>query len=146
MTLPHRAGDPYQHPFGTLRHYYGDVVRVFFVAVAILTGLSIPFSGDIAAAVLSGVPAIVVLLVLAGLTNPHGKIVLILNVLASAAGLIFTQLIALSSYAGENYIFFALFEFMSVLLMAALYFSVKNVRAMVTNKIGRVEGVGEFDE
>jgi hypothetical protein len=146
MTLPHPAGDPYQEPFGTVRHYYGDAVRMIFVAVAILIGLTVPLSGDIAVAVLSGAPVIVGLLVLAGLTHPHGKIILFLNVLASGAGVILSQIIALAAYAQENLVLFVLFEFISVLLMAALYFSVKNVRALLTRKIGHIDGVDEFSE
>lgn len=146
MTLPHPAGDPYQEPFGTVPHYYGDAVRMIFVAVSVMIGLTVPFSGDIAVAVLSGAPAIVALLVLAGLTSPHGKLVLILNVFASGAGVIISQIIALSAYTHENLVPFVVFEFMSVLLMAALYFSVKNVRALLTRKIGHIDGVGEFDE
>lgn len=146
MTLPHDAGDPFRYPFGTLEHYYGDAVRMLFLAIAILIGAAVPFSGELRTGALIGAPSIVALLVLAGLTNPHGKVILALNALAAGTGVVLSQLIALAAYAAESYPFFALMEFISVLLMVALYFSIKTVRAMATNKIGKIDGVGEFDD
>ncbi len=146
MTLPHPAGDPFRYPFGTLSHYYGDAVRLLFLAVAVMVGVAIPFSGELRMGALIGAPSIVVLLVLAGLTNPHGKIVLVMNAIVAGAGVVFTQLIALAAYGAGGYPFFAFIECMSVLLMVSLYLSIKNVRAMAAHKIGRVDGMGEFDE
>ena len=146
MTLPHPARDPYRQPFGSVNHYYGDVVRMLFVAVAIMIGVAVPFSGELRMGALIGAPSIVALLVLAGITNPHGKMVLVLNALIAGAGVIFTQLVALSAFGAQQYPFFAFIECMSVLLMAALYLSIKTVRAMAAHKIGKVDGVDEFDE
>lgn len=146
MTLPHPADDSFLHPFGAVRHYYGDTVRALFVALAVVIGLAVPLSPDLAAGTLVGVPAILALLVLAGLTNPHGKSVLVLNALASGAGVVLSQVFALGAYGQELFPLFAFLELISVLFMASLYFSVKNVRAMAAGKIGRIDGVGEFDE
>lgn len=146
MTVPHPAADPFRYPFGTLSHYYGDTVRALFLAVAVMVGIAIPFSGELRMGALIGAPSIVALLVLAGLTNPHGKVVLILNALFAGAGVVFTQLIALAAYGAGGYPFFAFIECMSVILMVALYLSIKNVRAMASHRIGKVEGVGEFEE
>ncbi|MHB1086293.1 MAG: hypothetical protein ACYCZ0_00925 [Minisyncoccota bacterium] len=143
---PYPEGDPYRPPFGTLNHYYGDAVRMLFVAVAIMTGIAIPFSGELRMGALIGAPSIVVLLILAGLTNPHGKVVLALNALVAGVGVVFTQLIALAAFGASGYPFFAFMECMSVLLMTALYLSIKNVRAMAAHKIGKVDGAGEFEE
>ena len=135
-----------QHLLGTVRHYYGDAVRALFVAVAVMTGIAIPLSGELRLGVLVGAPVIVVALVLAGLTNPHGKTVLILNTFASGLGVVLSQLVALNAYAQESFFFFGFVEILSLILMSALYFSVKNVRAMAAHKIGQVDEVGEFDE
>lgn len=121
-------------------------MRILFVALAIMIGIAIPFSGELRMGALIGAPCIVLLLILAGLTNPHGKIVLVLNALASGAGVVLTQLIAVAAYGNEMYPFFAFMEAVSVLLMVALYLSIKNVRAMAAHKIGKIDGVGEFDE
>ncbi len=135
-----------QHPFGTVRHYYGDAVRILFVAAAILTGVAIPLSGELQSGIVLGAPIIVALLVLAGLTNPHGRSVLIANAIASGLGVVISQYIAIQAYDQDFFSFFAFMEFISILMMAALYFSVKNVRAMASHKIGQIDGVGEFDE
>lgn len=146
MTLPYPAGHPSQYPFGHIKHYYGDAVRIIFVALAVMTGVSIPMSGQIRAGIIIGVPAIILLLVLAGLTSPHGRSILVLNTVVSGAGILLTQAVALSAYSYERYALFLFVEFMSALLMAALYFSVKTVRAMATHRIGRPDEVGEFDQ
>lgn len=146
MDTQHPTRDFYQFPLGTVRHYYGDVARLLFILVAILIGISIPLGDNFSAGVASGAPLIVLLVVLAGLTNPHGKIVLVLDAIVSLLGVMVAQTIALSYYANDNMTLFGIFEIMSLLLLIALYFSVKTVRAMMTNKIGHGSGVGEFDE
>lgn len=145
MTLPHGPGDPYQYPFGTVQHYYGDIVRVLFVAVAIMTGVAVPFIGNVLAGAYVGAPAIVALLVLAGLTNPLGRTVLVLDAIVSGFGVILTQLVAIAAFSNGLFPLFAFLEFMSFLLMVALYFSVKTVRAMMAHKIGRPDRTDDFD-
>lgn len=146
MTLPHPAGDPFQHPFGTVAHYYGDIVRALFVAAAIMAGVAIPFSGELTTGAIIGAPAIVILLVLAGLTNPHGKTIVTLDAVVSAAGVVFTQLLALSAYSQEYFPLFAFLEAISIVFMAALYFSVKTLRAMAAHKVGKADDAREFDD
>ncbi len=144
MTLPYPAGHPSQYPFGQIRHYYGDVVRALFITLAVLCGISIPTVGDLQTTAPIGVLVIVVLLVLAGLTSPHGKIVLVLNAVTSGALLVGAQLTALGYYAREFYVAFALLEAVSIVAMVALYYSVKTVRAKFAGKIGKVESPEEF--
>jgi hypothetical protein len=146
MVGPRTYGDPLFPPFGSVSHYYGDIVRSLFLGAAIMTGLAIPFTPNIQSSVLLGAPAIVALLVLAGLTHPHGKIVLIFDVAAAALGVVATQLLAIGVYQ-EGWLPLAVFiEVLSIVFMAALYFGIKTLRAMVMGKVGKIDGVGEFDE
>ena len=126
-------------------HYYGDVVRIIFVICAITIGVLIPVSGSLTVGVI-GVPIVLMLMVLAGFTNPHSKIVMILDTVAAVLGLIVAEVYAIAAYLSESLYIFLTFEALCVLLLIALYFSAKNVRAALMHKIGKIDGVGEFDQ
>ena len=143
LLLPHSA---YGKTWPTVRHYYGDIVRALFVANAIIIGAIIPISGNIPVAIRLGTPIIIALIILAGFTNPHGKLVLIFGALVSALGVLFAEILSIDAYNTESWYLFFAFEVVSALFLIALYYSVKNVRAMALDKIGRIDGVGEFDK
>lgn len=128
-----------------VRHYYGDVVRIIFVVCAIVIGLVIPLGGSLAVSII-GMPIVLALVVLAGFTNPHSKTIMILDTVAAALGILVAEVYAIGAYLGQSLYLFVLFEVLSVLLLVALYFSAKNVRAAMMHKIGKIDGVGEFDE
>jgi len=129
---------------GTIPHYYGDAVRTLFVLAAVLIGISIPFTADVVTSVTFAGPVMVALLVLAGLLSPHTQFVIVLSAIMAGLGVVVAQLVALSSYVGENGALFAFYEAISILFMASLYFSVKTVRAHITHKLGRSETSDEF--
>jgi len=135
----------HQH-LGSIEHYYGDIIRQFFVGIAILVGISIPFSGNVQLAALFAVPAVVVLIVLAGLTNPHGNVVLVADAVASIAGFVLTEIIAVAAYNAGALIALAILEFVAVLFLATSYYSIKTVRALAMNKIGQTDRSSEFSE
>lgn len=142
MTRPHPAGDPFQHPFGTLSHYYGDIVRSLFIAASVLAGISVPFFPDMYSAVVVCAPVVVVLLVLAGLMSPQARLIMILSAVAGALGVIFTELTAIGAYDAGYYTLFVVLELLALTFVLALYFAVKDVRAMLTNKIGKEDTDG----
>ena len=143
LLPPHTA---YGKTWPSVRHYYGDIVRALFVINAVIITAIVPFSGDILIAARLGAPAVIILIILAGFTNPHGKSVLVLGALISAIGVLFAEVLSITAYNAENWIFFFTFEIVSILFLVALYYGVKNVRAMALDKIGRIDGVGEFDK
>ncbi len=126
-------------------HYYGDVVRIIFVVCAVTVGVLIPISGSLAAGII-GLPIVLVLVVLAGFTNPHSKAVMVLDTIAAGAGLIVAEVYAIAAYLSQSIYTFLIFEALCVLLLVALYFSAKNVRAAMMRKIGKIDGVAEFDD
>lgn len=135
-----------RYTWPALTHYYGDLVRALFLIVAIIIGLSIPLSGSMELGLLFGGPVIVILTVLAGYTNPHGKMVLIMDAIVAGLGVLLAETSAVASYAAGQWYAFAALEVVFVLFLVALYFSVKNVRAALSDKIGSIDGVGEFEE
>lgn len=128
-----------------VRHYYGDTVRVIFIAIAVLVGIAVPLTGNMEAGIAFGGPTIILLVVLAGLTHPHGSAILTLNAIVSAVGLFLAEMFAIAAYSAENVPAFIALEVVAVLFLAALYFSVKNVRALLTGRIGRSDSLAEFE-
>lgn len=119
-------------------HYYGDYVRELFVAAAALTAVAIPVWGDLLPI---GTPlqvaGMLLLVILAGLTNPHGKLIMLYNATVAAIGVLLFEVAAVTYYAVEPFTLFMLREAAAILLLFALYFSVKTIRAMSLGKLGK---------
>lgn len=129
-----------------VRHYYGDLVRILFVIMAVLIGIGVPLSDNLPLGLALGIPTALVLVVLAGYTNPHGKVVLMLNAIVAGAGVFLIEVFAVAAYSAGNLPLFAVLELAWLLCVAALYYSVKTVRASRMHKIGSIDGVGEFND
>jgi len=128
-------------------HYYGDYVRVFFVTAAILAAFGIPVFGQVVpVGAFLQVLGIVALVLLAGLTNPHGVFVLWLDAIVSAIGVILLESAAISLYSIDQLGVFFGREIMVILLLLALYFSIKTLRAIAQHQLGHTESLGEFNE
>lgn len=129
----------------SVAHYYGDVVRIIFVVCAVVIGALIPLSGSIGFGLVIAMPIVLMLVVLAGFTNPHSTAVMVFDLIAAAVCILIAETYAITAYQSEQLYVFLVFEALSVLLLVALYFSAKNVRAAMLGKIGKIDGVGEFD-
>ena len=132
-------------PLVSLKHYYGNITRQLFVGLAILIAICTPFSGDVPFGLGFGVPSVLILVILAGLTSPRGKLVLAADVAVAIIGVIVSEWLALLTYSQGNYVPFAVLEFISAVFLVSLYFSIKTMRASESNMIGRNEPPG-FDE
>ena len=127
-------------------HYYGDYVRMLFIATAVIAAIAIPVFGNLLPfGIFAQVGSIIVLVMLAGLTNPHSKTVFAINTVASGIGALFLESIAISQYATTPFLLFAAREAAALVLLFAFYYSVKTLRAMMLGKIGRNERPSEFE-
>ncbi|MBM3261381.1 hypothetical protein FJY93_03095 [Candidatus Kaiserbacteria bacterium] len=127
-------------------HYYGNYVRMIFIAAAVLSAFSIPIWGDVLPiGTMPQIIGIVILVVLAGLTNPHGTTVLWVNAIVAGLGIILIENAAITLYSIDEVPIFLAREIIVLLLLVAMYFSIKTVRAMATHQIGHTMDVGEFD-
>lgn len=136
-------------PFSPTRipHYYGDYVRVFFITAAILAAFGIPVFGPVVpVGAFIQVAGIVILVLLAGLTNPHGIFVLWLDAIVAGLGVLFLESAAISLYSIDQLGVFFGREIMVILLLLALYFSIKTLRAIARHQLGHTESLGEFNE
>lgn len=128
-----------------IKHYYGNVVRVLFIVLAVCIAVSVPLSGEMAFALYFAGPIILGLILLAGLTNPHSKNVFVLNTLISGFGVLCAEVLALGAFAASNMLFFLIMEVATGVCIASFYYSVKTMRASHMHMIGKTEQPGEFD-
>jgi hypothetical protein len=133
--------------FNAVEHYYGDRLRLSILIAAIVSFVALPLYGDvlhfgIAAQVLGGL----ILVLLAGLTNPHSKPVIIADVLATGIGAFLLEVTAITYYSIDSTALFFTREFEAILLMIAFYYSVKTARAMYLNIVGKIPGIQEFGD
>lgn len=129
----------------TIPHYYGDVVRKFFLVNAAFLLIVEPF---LVRATPWMVPfeiaGAVVLVIFAALTSPTKQFIMVGNAVAAAVGLVALEMIAFSSYLAGSVPLFFVREIPAVLFLLSLYYSVKTIRAMVLGIIGKRTVTGEF--
>lgn len=128
-------------------HYYGDSVRAMFLISAIMYAVSIALFGSLLPFdIYTGIGLVLLLVFLAGITNPHSQALMFVNVIVSGAGVYLMQTAAISFFNSESSILFILRQFVAILLLIAFYHSVKTARNMMIGKIGDQPTSGEFSK
>jgi hypothetical protein len=131
----------------TVSHYYGDLVREFFLGAAAVMLLAAPFYGDdINVEFPLEIAAALIVVCLAALTNPWKKSILTADAIVAGVGMVIYQTWALSGYGTTSYTAFVLREAISIIFLFAFYFSVKTVRAMLLHQIGKRASLDEFSD
>lgn len=126
-------------------HYYGDRVRELFVLTAVVSFVAVALWGDLLPyGTLTQVAAGLCLVLLAGLTNPHSKAILMTNTIVSGVSVLLLETTAIALHRVQSTEIFFARELAAVLLLAAFYFSVKTLRAMALGKVGKVARPNEF--
>jgi|GEM_PF-1809766 len=129
----------------SIPHYYGDYVRQLFVLAAGIIVVAIPFfASEHPIALPFELGGALTLIVLAALTNPHKQWVMMANVIAAGIGVALYEVFALWSYTAREFLVFIEREILVLILLIALYYSVKTLRAMFLGQTGRKNTVGEF--
>jgi hypothetical protein len=122
----------------TISHYYGDWVRRLFLVSALLSFVAIPVWGDLLQfGTFTQVSAGLLLVLLAGLTNPRTKGVMMLNSLFAAISVLLLESTAIIFRTSESWPLFIAREISGLLMLIAFYFSVKTLRAMSLGNIGK---------
>lgn len=116
-------------------HYYGNIVRRFFVAAAVIILLGSPiFVEYLPRPLITSIFAVIVFILVAGFLNPGSFAVALVQVSIAMAAMAVFQFYAiytfyrLHSYADP---FFLASQILSVLFLAGFYYSTKTVRSMV---------------
>lgn len=132
---------------GNIPHYYGDYVRSLFIAMAILSFVAMPLWGSLVPlGIALEVGAALLLVLLAGLTTPRSLYVMLINATVSAVSVVLLETFAITLGTEQSMQLFLAREAGVILMLAALYFSVKTARAMLSGKLGRKDTPLEFDE
>ncbi len=127
-------------------HYYGDHVRMLFLGAALVSFIVMPLWGNLLPfGTFAQVAAGLLLVLLAGLTHPRGKVVLLINAFFAGVSVFLLESMAITHYASESLELFLAREASAILLLVAFYFSVKTFRALQLGKIGKSERLGEFN-
>ena len=123
----------YNHAVGVL-HYYGDTVRKFFLAAGLVMLLAALRDQEFLSLYLFvGVVAVLALTVLAGLTSPQTRKVMVTDGAVSGFMFLLFEYLAVSAYVGtQNFLgeLFLLRQLLAVIFLAALYFSTKTLRGV----------------
>jgi len=126
-------GNPLTHQ-GEIAHYHGDLVRVFFIAAAILI-LVMQFTGDN----LPLTPAaliifVTVLVVAAGITNPIQRTIHWVNLFVSFVGLALFGGVSIERLhsVGDFFTHNGLAGLIALVFLGALYFATRTVRGNLT--------------
>lgn len=129
----------------SVRHYYGDTVRVMFLSAAIVYAVAMPLFGELLPiGTMGGIAVVLALALFAGITNPHSKIVMILDVAIAGVGLFLLQNAALMYFSVDGVMLFILREASVILFLIAFYESVKSLRSMLLGTIGHDPTRDEF--
>lgn len=131
-------------------HYYGDYVRSLFIATAILSLVAMPAVGNLLpealVSIFAQVGAALLLILLAGLTSPRSFIIMLANAVIAAVSVVLLESFAILLRQIDSVQLFVAREAGVLLMLAALYFSVKTVRGMMSGKIGHSDTPLEFDD
>jgi hypothetical protein len=139
-----------QDPFtndASVNHYYGDQVRILFLSSAVFSFIGIPLWGNLLPInVTLQIVGGLLLVLLAGLTNPHNTTVMIGNAVASGLGALLIELTIIYNQTSGSLPLLVIREVEAVFLLLAFYLSVKSARAMLLGRLGVVERPWEFDK
>lgn len=128
-------------------HYYGDYVRSLFITMAILSFIAMPLWGSLLPlGIIPQVGAALLLVLLAGLTTAKNLPIMLVNATVSAVSVVLLETFAILLQHTQSIQLFLSREAGVLLMLGALYFSVKTVRAMMSGKLGHTDSPLEFEE
>lgn len=131
---------------GDIPHYYGDYVRSLFIAMAVLSFVVIPFGDLLPFGIIPQVGASLLLVLLAALMSPRGVMLMLMSATVAGVSVVLLESYAIMLRSAQSTEIFLAREAGVLLMLGALYFSVKTVRAMLSGKIGHADSPLEFDD
>lgn len=120
-----------------LFHYYGDTVRKCFLFAGLLLLLAVLLDREFLSLYLFvGVFVVLLLTILAGLTNPQNKRFIMIDGIVSAAMFLVFEYLAVNAYLAAESLagdVFYLRQALAVVFLVALYFATKTYRGLFLN-------------
>jgi hypothetical protein len=122
-----------------IKHYYGDIVRMLFLAAAILMLVGLPaISNYVSIPTVFSVISMLILGLAAGLTNPKQKWDAGINTVIASVGFVVFEtyaVIAFREHGGTDK-FFLSNLILGFIFLIAVYFSVKTLRGLLLKDNG----------
>lgn len=126
--------EPFHPPGSPMLHYYGDVVRKLFLAAGLVILFAVLRDREYLNFYLHvGVLVVLALTMLAGLTNPRIRAVIVADMSVSTVLFLLFEYLAVSAYLDELNFFSEVFivrQVLALIFMCAVYFSTKTYRGM----------------
>ena len=128
---------PYTRSMASVRpsafsHYYGDAVRKLFLAAGVIMLVALPFFNQLLpVSVTTSLLAVLVISVVAGLTNPMQRWVMVLDVLLSLAAALVFEYHGIVGYTTSPLFLFLTNQALAIIFFFALYLSVKTLRSTI---------------
>lgn len=121
-------------PPTALPHYYGDKVRQIFLTGGLIMLITTPFFNQyLPLPAFLPLVAVLVIALIAGLTNPMQRWVMIVNVVASLIALISFEYHAISQFKAIPWLLFGIDQLLAILFFFALYLSTKTLRGVMVS-------------
>ncbi len=114
-------------------HYYGDLVRRFFLGGAVLMLLTLPFVNPLLPfPIFTSILVIIILCLVAGLTNPLQAWVAVINEITAVIAVLVFEYYAVMYYQnGGVSVIFNVNQVLSLNILVAFYYSTKNLRGII---------------
>lgn len=126
--------NPFLSPSSALAHYYGDTVRKFFLAAGLILLIAILRDREFLSFYLFiGVFTVLLLTILAGLTNPRTRQIIMTDGAVAALFFLLFEYLAVSAYIDTQNFFHEIFflrQLLALLFLIALYFATKTYRGL----------------
>ncbi|MBI1833548.1 MAG: hypothetical protein HYR90_01855 [Candidatus Andersenbacteria bacterium] len=123
-------------PPNAFQHYYGDTVRRLFVAAGIVILVALPFFNDVLPVpTFISLLALLVVNIVAGLTNPMQRWIMFFDVIVSILALLSFEYHAISRYNDIPLALFATDQLLTIIFFFALYYSVKSLRGLMVSDL-----------
>lgn len=114
-------------------HYYGDMVRVLFMLAAVMVILATPLiSSFLPVNIFILIVFVLVLALIAGLTNPEQKWTVASDVGISLVGVAIFEYFAVSTFVNAGLFdpAFTITQLLAIIFLFTLYYSTKSLRGM----------------
>lgn len=130
-----------------LKHYWGDAVRQLLITGAVAGMLASPFFPDLfGPGLLFNIGAVLIIVGFAALTNPYKRWVIMGDAVIAGVGVILFGGSAVLSYGPLGLAASTVALGLGLVFLAAFYFAMKTLRAMLMQQIETDEAVEEKED
>lgn len=120
-------------------HYYGDLVRRLFLGGAVLMLVALPFVNPLLPfPIFTSILVIIILCLVAGLTNPLQTWVAIINEVTAIIAVLVFEYYAVLYYQNSGFsLIFNINQILALNFLVAFYYATKNLRGIIVSNKGR---------